>query len=118
MTTVVNNYTPAQALPSTAASFRFDGGAASWLGVSILGFLVTTLTLGICYPWAVVMTYRWKAKHTYLNGTRMKFTGDAWSLFGQWVKWLVLTVITAGIYSFWVYPRMIKWIVEHQALDV
>lgn len=48
--------------------FGFTGGAAGWLGVGIGGFLITLITLGICYPWAVVMTYRWKTKHTWLNG--------------------------------------------------
>ena len=97
--------------------FRFTGGAATWFGVQILGVLVTVFTLGICYPWAVVMTYRWKAKNTYINGYRMRFTGDAWGLFGHWIKWFLLTLITLGIYSFWVYPRLTKWIVEHQEID-
>lgn len=65
-----------------AVKFRFDGGALTWLGVGIGGFLITVLTLGICYPWAVVMTYRWKTKHTVLNGFRLCFTGSAWGLFG------------------------------------
>lgn len=94
--------------------FRFDGGAATWFGVQVAGFLVTLCTLGICYPWSVVMVYRWKAKHTYLQGRQLRFTGDAWSLFGQWIKWFLLCCITFGFYSFWVYPRMTRWIVEHQ----
>ncbi len=94
--------------------FRFDGGAATWVGVQLGGFFVTLFTLGICYPWAVVMTYRWKSKHTYLNGRQLRFTGNAWSLFGQWIKWLFLSIITVGIYTFWVYPRLTRWIVEHQ----
>ncbi|WP_221583681.1 DUF898 family protein [Microbacterium sp. G2-8] len=100
-----------------ALAFGFDGGAATWLGVGIGGFLITVLTLGICYPWAVVMTYRWKSKHTYINGRRLRFTGSAWGLFGMWIKWLLLCIITIGIYGFWVYPRLQKWIVEHQELD-
>lgn len=38
--------------------FGFDGGAGTWLGVQIAGVLVTVFNLGICYPWAIVMTYR------------------------------------------------------------
>ena len=102
---------------SQQVKFGFDGGAATWLGVGIAGFLITVLTLGICYPWAVVMTYRWKTKHTYLNGRRLRFTGSSIGLFGMWIKWFLLCVITVGIYSFWVYPRLQKWIVEHQELD-
>jgi len=109
--------TPEPALPVDRPLFHFDGGALSWLGVGIGGALITILTLGICYPWAVVMTYRWKTKHTYLDGRQLRFTGSAVGLFGQWVKWLLLTIVTIGIYSFWVYPRMQKWIVEHQEID-
>jgi uncharacterized membrane protein YjgN (DUF898 family) len=108
---------PAQAAPLSLA-FRFDGGAATWVGVRIAGFFVTLCTLGICYPWAVVMQYRWQAKHTYINGYRLQFTGTAIGLFGHWIKWLLLSIITLGIYLFWVVPRLTKWVVEHQAVDV
>ena len=36
----------------------FDGGLLQLIGWQILGALVTTLTLGICYPWAICMIYR------------------------------------------------------------
>lgn len=97
--------------------FAFDGGAGTYIGTAIAGFLVTVLTLGICYPWAVVMRYRWRTKHTYINGHRLRFTGTAIGLFGQWVKWWLLCIITIGIYSFWIVPRLTKWIVEHQEFD-
>jgi uncharacterized membrane protein YjgN (DUF898 family) len=97
--------------------YAFDGGAGSYLGTAIAGFLVTVLTLGICLPWAIVMKYRWQAKHTYLNGHRLRFTGTAPGLFGQWIKWWFFTIITVGIYLFWVVPRLTKWVVEHQEFD-
>lgn len=99
-------------------NFQFSGGAMSYLGMQILAFLVTALTLGICYPWAVVMKFRWQANHTTVNGAQMRFTGSAVGLFGNWIKWLLLMIITLGIYSFWVAPRMTKWIVEHQEVAV
>jgi hypothetical protein len=110
---------PLTAVPVAPLSlnFRFDGGAASLIGVKILGAIVTFCTLGICLPWALVMRYRWQTKHTYVNGYRLRFTGSAPGLFGHWVKWLVLIIITFGIYSFWVEPRLTRWIVEHQAVD-
>jgi uncharacterized membrane protein YjgN (DUF898 family) len=97
--------------------FGFDGGAGTWLGVCLGGFFITLITLGICYPWSVVMQYRWRTKHTFINGQRLRFTGTAPGLFGMWIKWLLLIVVTIGIYSFWVQPRLTKWIVEHQELD-
>jgi uncharacterized membrane protein YjgN (DUF898 family) len=97
-------------------AFAFDGGAGSFIATAILAFLVTVLTIGICYPWGVVMMYRWRTRHTIINGHRLRFTGSAWGLFGNWIKWWFLIIITIGI-GFWVYPRLTKWIVEHQEFD-
>jgi uncharacterized membrane protein YjgN (DUF898 family) len=103
-------------VPPFQLQYRFDGGAATWFGVQIAGFLITVCTLGICYPWAVVMTYRWQTNHTIVNGYRLQFTGSAVGLFGQWIKWLLLLIITCGIYGFWLHPRLTRWKVEHQVV--
>ena len=87
----------------------FDGGLFQLIGWKILGTLITALTLGICYPWAVCMIYRWEAKHTVIEGKRLKFTGSAIGLFGNWIKWILLTIITLGIYGFWVGIKLKKW---------
>ena len=98
-------------------NFEFDGGAATYLGTSILAFLITILTLGIAYPYALVLQQRWKAKHTYVQAYRLKFIGTGLGLFGNWIKWLFLCIVTLGIYSFWVAPRVTKWVVEHTDFD-
>lgn len=91
----------------------FDGGLLQLIGWQILGGLITALTLGICYPWAVCMIYRWEAKHTVINGRRLRFDGTATQLFGNWIKWLLLTLITIGIYGFWLNIKLIKWKTKH-----
>ena len=91
----------------------FDGGLLQLIGWKILGGLVTTITLGICYPWAVCMVYNWETKHTVIEGRRLKFTGTAIGLFGNWIKWFLLTIITFGIYGFWVNIKIKKWITKH-----
>ena len=91
----------------------FDGGLAQLVGWRILGFLVTVLTLGIAYPWAFCMIYSWEAKHTVINGRRLRFDGTATQLFGSWIKWLLLCIITIGIYSFWLGIALKKWQVKH-----
>jgi uncharacterized membrane protein YjgN (DUF898 family) len=97
--------------------FRFDGGAGTYLGTALLGILITVVTLGICYPFALVLNERWRAKHSYIDGQRLIFTGSAMGLFGTWLKWLALTVITVGIYLFWVGPRIVQWKWEHTDFD-
>jgi uncharacterized membrane protein YjgN (DUF898 family) len=94
------------------ASF-FDGGLLSYLGWLFLGSLITTVTLGICFPWAICMVYGWKINHTVIEGRRLKFNGSAVSLFGNWILWLLLIIITLGIYSFWVGISLEKWKVKN-----
>jgi uncharacterized membrane protein YjgN (DUF898 family) len=91
----------------------FDGGLLSFIGWNILGILVTAVTLGICYPWALCMVYGWTINHTVVEGRRLHFTGKAIGLFGQWIKWLLLTIITIGIYSLWLGIALEKWKVSH-----
>lgn len=91
----------------------FDGGLLQLVGWKLLGTLITVVTLGICYPWAVCMVYGWRTNHTVIEGRRLKFTGTAVGLFGNWVKWLALTIITIGIYGFWVSIALEKWKVKH-----
>jgi uncharacterized membrane protein YjgN (DUF898 family) len=91
----------------------FDGGLLSLIGWNILGFLVTVLTVGICYPWALCMIYGWKINHTVVEGKRLRFTGSAAGLFGNWIKWLLLTIITVGIYSLWLGIALEKWKASH-----
>ena len=91
----------------------FDGGLLQLIGWKLLGGLITILTLGICYPWAVCMVYNWEVKHTVIEGKRLEFDGKAIQLFGNWIKWLLLTIITLGIYGFWVGIKLKKWITKH-----
>ncbi len=95
----------------------FDGGLLQYWGWVILGTFVTTITFGICYPWAVCMIYGWKAKHTVVGGRRLRFTGTAMGLFGNWIKWLLLTIITLGIYGFWVFIALEKWKAKHTVFE-
>jgi uncharacterized membrane protein YjgN (DUF898 family) len=104
-------------VPKGEGKSYFDGGLLQYVGWSILGFLVTTLTLGICYPWAITMILGWKTRHTVINGRRLKFTGSAIGLFGNWIKWWLLCLITLGIYSFWLYIAMEKWKVKHTVFE-
>lgn len=89
--------------------YYFDGGMLQLLGWRVLGTLITIFTLGICLPWAVTMIYTWEAKHTVLDGRRLRFKGSAIGLFGHWIKWWILCIITFGIYSFWVGIALRKW---------
>jgi len=95
----------------------FDGGLLQFIGWSIAGWFVTIISFGILYPWSFTMIYGWKARHTVINGRRLKFTGSAIGLFGNWIKWWLLTIITLGIYSFWLFIALEKWKTKHTTFE-
>lgn len=97
----------------TTQESYFDGGLLQLIGWHLLGTLITTITLGICYPWACCMIYSWETKHTVINGRRLRFNGTAIQLFGNWIKWFLLCIITCGIYSFWMCIALKKWKTMH-----
>lgn len=91
----------------------FDGTLLQLVGIKILAALMTVCTLGICYPWALCMSYGWEVKHTVVEGRRLEFDGTGGQLIGNWIKWLFFTIITLGIYSFWLNIAVKKWQVKH-----
>lgn len=91
----------------------FDGSTLQLIGWRLLTGLITLVTLGITYPWAMCMMARWEAKHTVINGRRLCFTGKGGQLFGKYLLWCFLTVITLGIYSIWFGLGMKRWRVKH-----
>lgn len=95
-----------------AESF-FDGGLASLIGWRLLGGLLTAITLGFGFPWAMCMIHRWECKHTVIEGKRLMFDGTGGQLFGKYILWCFLTVITLGIYGFWLAIKMKKWKAKH-----
>lgn len=99
--------------PVPAGDSYFDGKLHQLIGHAILGFLVTVLTLGLGYPWALCRQYGWRVKHTVVQGRRLTFDGKAGQLFGKWLLWLLLTIVTLGIYSLWVGISLEKWRVKH-----
>lgn len=100
----------------TAGSY-FDGKAIQLIGWSLLATLVTVITLGLCYPWALCMLMRWETRHTVINGRRLHFTGKGGQLFGKYLLWGLLTIITLGIYSFWFSLGMKRWTIKHTVFE-
>jgi hypothetical protein len=108
-------------LPSTERSkeklsssgSEFTGSAFGLLGVNILSFLLSTLTLGLALPAMVCYKQRWMARHTIIDNRHLMFDGKAGQLFGKWIGWLILTILTVGIFLFFIPMRMQKWVVSH-----
>ena len=92
---------------------KFNGGLFGLIGIHILAFLLTVVTLGIGGPWAVCMVERWYAKHTVIDGRQLVFNGKGHQLWGKILLWLLLTVVTLGIFIFWYGIVYKKWLTKH-----
>lgn len=107
---------PAHETLKLRSDMIFEGTGLGFIGIGILSFLVTFLTLGICAPWGITMYFKWETENTIIDGKRLIFKGSAWGLFGTWIKWWFLSVITFGIYAFWIYPDLRRWIAKNTSI--
>jgi len=97
--------------------FVFDGRVVNYVGVWLVGIVVTVRTLGLGFPFAVAIKERWRARHTLIEGRRLEFTGSALSLFFRRLLWEPLVLVTLGVYSLWVVPRVARWRVENLVFE-
>lgn len=72
---------------------HFDGTVLQLVGYSLLAGLLTTVTFGIGYPWALCMLKRWETKHTYIESRRLQFDGNGLQLLGMWVMLALIPLI-------------------------
>jgi uncharacterized membrane protein YjgN (DUF898 family) len=100
------------------SSSSFDGSVLGNFGTNFVAGLLTAITLGIGYPWAIAYRQRWLVSHTILEGKRLTFDGTGGQLFGNYIKWFLLSIITLGIYGVLVMPvRLQQWVAKHTFFD-
>ncbi len=96
-----------------ASESKFDGTVLGLFGINLAAAIITMITLGFGFPWAMAMKIRYITRYSIVDGRRMIFDGTGAQLFGTWVKVFLLSIITLGIYSFWAERELWRWIVQH-----
>lgn len=96
---------------------KFDGTVLELLGINIAVVLIDIVTLGIAYPWALVLKQRYVTRHSIVDGKRLRFDGMGGQLFGTWIKIFLLTIVTLGIYGFWAELEVKRWVSRHTHFD-
>ena len=110
-----DNGTPASSAENKS---YFDGKAGHLFGIKLLTKFVTSITLGIAYPWAACCMEDWMTRHTVIDGQRFRFDAQVGQLFRKYILWFLLTVVTLGVYSLWLAIKYKQWAVSHtEALD-
>lgn len=92
---------------------RYDGSVLDTFLAFLVAGLISTITCGIAFPWALCYLYQFIISHIVIHGKRLQFDGTGAQLFGNWIKWFLLSLFTCGIYIFWVYPKLFDWIAKH-----
>lgn len=101
----------------TSENTYFDGKMLQWLGWTLLGELVTLVTLGICFPLYYGWIEGWKAKHTVINGYRQRLIRGGGRLIGWWLLWMLLSIVTLFIFSLWIPKKLERWKVSNMVLE-
>lgn len=91
----------------------FDGTVLSMIGYQFCAVLFTVITLSLAYPWVHCMLKRWEARHTIIDGRRLRFDGTGGQLIGKWILWVLLSIITLGIFLLWLPICVRRWTAKH-----
>jgi hypothetical protein len=75
---------------------NFDGGLLGLIGWNIIAFLITFLSFGLLYPFAIVLVLRWRVEHTVINGQRLFFRRH-----GDPTLWELDQVVTPDDRNLW-----------------
>lgn len=95
---------------TTAEGHRmhFTGQGIEIFLLRLLTPAVVLLTLGLAWPWLVVIKHRWLHAHTVIEDPRapngqycLRFDAGGISYFVEFVVSMLLTVLTLGLYSPW-----------------
>ncbi len=83
-------------------SFGFKGSIGTYLGMNLLGMLLSVVTLFVYMPWYTRKIVAYIASETTYDGSSPEFLGKGGKLFvyfllGMWVPIIVVTVLVAVI---------------------
>lgn len=86
-----------------------------WLLIRYEAIIIFTLGLG--YPWAVVLKYKSLYHHKVICGKRLKFIGDPIEFMNHWIWWWLLSVVTVGLYGVIANLRLEEWITANTIFE-
>jgi uncharacterized membrane protein YjgN (DUF898 family) len=96
--------------------FSLRAPTRRFVGLWIRGWLLTSLTLGLYYPWYVTSLQRFFTSNMWFGSERFAFDGRGRDLVWAWVGTLVLFVPTLGLSWFWFGARRQRYFAEHTRL--
>lgn len=91
MTEITETAAPLQ--PSVKNKMAFTGSGTELLGIMLLNWVLTAITLGLYYPWARIARLKFIYQNTDLNGTPFIFHGTGKEVFKGFIKFFAFLAV-------------------------
>jgi uncharacterized membrane protein YjgN (DUF898 family) len=93
--------------------FSFRGRVREFVGIFVVGSILTSLTLGIYYPVFVTKRQAFMVSHAYFGSRKFDFDGQGRALIGPFLGMALLFLPTLGLSWFWFSARRYRFFTEH-----
>ena len=81
--------------------FSFRGGVRDFIRLFLTGGLLSSITLGLYYPFFETRRHGFMISHSYFGNQRFDFDGKGRDLFGSFLLAIFLSIPTLGLIWFW-----------------
>ena len=97
--------------------FSFRGQLLEFLKLFVGGSLLSTITLGLYYPFFDTRRHGFLVSHSYFGSEKFSFDGRGKDLFGRFLLTILLSLPTLGLCWFWFLARKQRYFWDHTAFD-
>lgn len=93
--------------------FSFRGKLLDFIKLFVGGSLLSTITLGLYYPFFDTRRHGYLVSHSYFGSQRFSFDGRGKDLFGRFLFTILLSLPTLGLCWFWYLARKQRYFWDH-----
>jgi uncharacterized membrane protein YjgN (DUF898 family) len=93
--------------------FSFRGSTRKFIGIFVVGSILTSLTLGLYYPVFGTQRQAFMVSHAYFGSRKFDFDGRGRDLMKPFLGMLLLFIPTLGLSWFWFTARRQRYYTEH-----
>jgi len=98
--------------------FSFRGSARDFIRLFVTGGLLSTITLGLYYPFFDTKRHGFMISHSYFGNKKFDFDGKGRDLFGSFLLAIVLSIPTLGLIWFWYHAKKQRYYWQHTSFTV
>ena len=93
--------------------FSFRGRTRQFIGIFVVGTILTSLTLGLYYPVFTTQRQAFMVGHSYFGSRKFDFDGRGRDLMRPFLLMILLFIPTLGLAWFWFAARRQRYYTEH-----